>query len=409
LVYSSILNNINYVPGSNGLTESHAKQKKPVVTHGNILRQLWQRIWGRDALISASVMNGPPKLVARKKGNANVVAVGFANSGNNCWLNALLQLIKSVPAYEEAYRTIAREAIAAGNHKSPYGKALLNAFVKYDASLAAQKAVPSAVSQAVRGAFHHLISSDISPYASEQYDASEALMHMMRTYGEILEKRKSPLPSNLFTPIITKRQYAAGEEILTDKRYTPISGESTIEEKQLEFQIILSLQGNFGQRSGKCSFDTLWNNYFDNPRAHESDPVIFEGADHKVRKYQPVSEQRQFAAVPEQFALVLNRTGMSREKGVYKIDVPIDVPQTLVLDQKATGIAQLISYKLVGTILHSGPYGGGHYIALKKVGNDLVECNDSQSKFVDDNHMRNLANQRSPFTGYVYHYIKIDK
>lgn len=394
LNYANIFSRGNVQHSSEGPQNSQSKSS--LCTR---LKKLWKQTWASDSSVSFNT--------ARKTGSAHSVAVGFANASNNCWINSLLQMIKSIPTYEEAYRVIAHEAIVANNEKSKYGKALLNALAKYDSSLAAQRAVPATVSQAVRGAFHHLISADIFIDASKQYDAYEALMHMMRCYAEILEKQNRPLPLDVFTPLVTRRQYAPKEEVIADKSYSKLPSDLTTEERQPEFQIILPLQGHCDAVKGTCSFDKLWSTYFDNPFVNESDPIIFEGPDGKVRKFQPISEKRQFAAIPQQFTVVLNRTGMSRERGVYKIDVPVDVPQTIVLNRKITGVEKRVAYKFVSAIFHQGHYGGGHYITVKAIGNDLVEINDSRSKFVDSDHMRHLEKQRVPFTGYVYHYTKV--
>jgi hypothetical protein len=243
-------------------------------------------------------------------------------------------------------------------------------------------------------------------YATEQYDAYEALMHMMRCYAEILERKHTSLPSELFTSIVTERQYAPGQEVMTNKNYGKMADSLKTEEKQAEFHIILPLQANFDAHKRSCSFDQLLKQFFDNPRVQDSDPIIGKDAEGKTRKFHLLSEKQKFTSAPEQLTLVLNRTGMSRERGVYKIDVPVDVPHILTLSPEMTGDKETSIYKLACAILHSGPYGGGHYTMVKAVGNDWIELNDEKSTFVSENYISEMERKIFPSTGYVYHYVK---
>lgn len=338
---------------------------------------------------------------------------GFANLSANCWINSFLQMILSVDTLKQAYITVA-EHYANDTQNPPnqeQGKALLNVFQEYETAKKENRAIPSEVSQNVRLAFHHFFGKKnaltqheiFSPYPHAQEDANEALQCLMGRYEEILRNRQKPLS---YTSMCTRRLYqphSQAENPQVGKDYSVLSADHCSKIENLDYQILIDLQNK-----GHLLFSSLLKKYFQDDQVQNSDLATYLRADGKVQQFKLIGESREFSQPPKELFLTLKLFATLPNASLVKISTPIQVERTLTLPPTATAQYTPITYTLDHFIVHSGSYGGGHYIAYKKIDNQWIECNDSVIRFLSEHEIDQILcrDKKGDFSSYLHHYVR---
>ncbi len=350
--------------------------------------------------------NGP--IAQSDKKNAIDYATGFSNMSNNCWANSLLSMVICVPSFKEAYVTVANYYANSGdNVASGHGKALQNALVSYEWALSKKQPVDQNVSQNVRLAFAYLFGELMfSTSCHNPEDAGEALQMLMGRYEQILrEKNKENHGfSSLYCPLETKRCYQPmGEQRAADpyKDYSKIQPDHSASAFCNDYQILIDLQGK-----EHLSFEALLSGYFINSSVEDCEKSTYLIDNGFVQDFKLVEERRQFKAVPNEFFLTLKRFKQENNGTRHKICSGVNINRVIALPEIATDQNKPITYELDSFILHSGGFGGGHYICFKKVDGRWIEANDSRVSFREnweiDQILHNSHN--SSYTSYLHHY-----
>ncbi len=349
-------------------------------------------------------------------------AIGFGNLGANCWANSLLSMILSMPNFKRAYEAVAnhyaQDNLNAQNQL--HGKALLNALQAYEAALMLKQPVPASISQDVRLAFNHFFGrvnpltfhEIFSKQTYRQEDAWEGMQMLMGRYEHImrLDGNTNPLPRP-YSLLQTKRHYhpigepqPADQEKLRKDDYSRLTIDNVSSMTHDDYQIILDLQNN-----GHLSFRQLLSEYFRNTHLQGHDAGTYLLPDGQVQQFQLIGEGRQFVQAPEELLLTIKRFGASMEGVGFKIATPLAIHQTLVLPADATSVNVPIAYELDAFNVHSGDFGGGHYIAYRKINGQWIEANDGYVRFISEQEIDQIlfGQKRPTFTSYMHHYTRI--
>ena len=354
---------------------------------------------------------------------ATEFAVGFANLSANCWANSLLSMIISMPNFKRAFETVGNYYVQNGqsNMDVLYGNAILNALTAYDNALVQRKPVPDSVSQNIRLAYHHffghinpLTSHEIfSNQAWRQEDASEAMEVLMGRYEQILNEQAphDPLPSP-YCQLQTKRHYRpignsypADPQKLARNDYSRLSNDNLSSQINHDYQIILDLQNK-----GHLSFSELLSEHFCNTHSQGHDIGTYLLPDQNIQRFELIGEGRQFIQTPEELLLTIKRFGATQEGVGFKIASPLIVPRVLVLPAHATLENKPIAYELDTFNVHKGDFGGGHYLAYRKIRGQWIEANDGAVRLVSEQEIDQILHgQKAPnYTSYIHHYSRID-
>ncbi|MBS0606227.1 MAG: ankyrin repeat domain-containing protein [Verrucomicrobia bacterium] len=342
--------------------------------------------------------------------------VGLGNKSNNCWCNALLQMVASTPSLRACYESFARHYIpqsdasssgfaasSSGSQRSYldeyYGQILLSALNLYDQS---QEALSSNISQNVREALHHFSSGAISLNSSHNEDAYEALSILLQG---------SDASSPLFTPLSTIRTYSPLPGLpalpnptkLANNEYSKLEVGNRSTMTTAVPEILLPLQSNEEQ-----SFSSLLRQFFDSPALPDTPPATYLKG-HGLFKYQLQRIQNQFQSVPNEFLLQLGRfrkEGPLDDPILRKMNIAVAVPLTLTLPPEAiaSSIETPPSYHLDSFIVHTGELEGGHYFTYKKLEGQWWLCNDSHVEPVALQEIEGILN--GGMTTYLHHYTK---
>lgn len=348
-------------------------------------------------------------------------AVGFENLGANCWANSLLSMVLSMPNFKRAYEAVANYYVQDLDPQNQiHGVALLNAFQAYEAASTLKQPVAASISQDVRLAFNHFFGrvnpltyhEIFSKLTFRQEDAWEAMQMLMGRYEQImrLDGNANPLPGP-YSLLQTKRHYRsigepqpADPEKLRRDDYSRLTIDNVSSMIHDDYQIILDLQDK-----GHLSFWQLLSEYFHNTHLQGHDKGIYLLPDGQVQQFELIGEGRQFVQVPEELLLTIKRFGASMEGVGFKITAPLAVHQTLVLPADATSANVPVAYELDAFNVHRGDFGGGHYIAYRKIRGRWIEANDGRVRFVSPQEIDQiLFGQKGPaFTSYMHHYALI--
>ncbi len=354
---------------------------------------------------------------------ATQFAVGFGNSGANCWANSLLSMILSMPNFRVAYETVGNYYVH--NPQNPqdavHGNALLNALNAYDLALVMKKPVEASASQNVRLAFHHFFGYKnplsfhelFSERSRQQEDASEAMQVLMGRYEDILQEQapQAALPEP-YCPMQTKRHYRpignpfpADPEKLARNDYSQLSNDNVSSLVNHDYQILLDLQNK-----GHLPFSALLSEYFCNTHPQGHDVGTYLLPDRNIQQFELIGEGRQFAQAPNELLLTIKRFGATVSGTGFKIASPLAVHQTLVLPAIATRDNTPIAYELSTFNVHKGDFGGGHYIAYRKIQGQWIEANDGSVRIVSEQEIDQIlrGEKGSTYTSYLHHYTRID-
>lgn len=343
--------------------------------------------------------------------------VGFDNTGYcNCWANSLLHLIFSIPAYEKTYLEIAEYYSKSKiSEIAEIGEKLSNVSLIYYECLSKQLTVPKDVAQEFRLALS-MLSAGIpkSPYV--QCDPHEALLLMLETYQEICKEKWKDNP--IFSEIKVKERFidVGGPSISTEIfKKMPLS--KIIEETR--FQAVLDFEL---PNQKDIDFETLKQNFFNNPEAKFSDPAIFQIGEGIINSFQKTEERQIFSKSPNQFLLSLKRFGVlimdkvdkepksEKEVKMIKILTKTEVPLQLIMTPEETGEDRNYKYELVNFIVHIGSYEGGHYVHFRKLNNQWIMLNDANRALVSENEITQILSGKAgdESTSYLHFYIKTE-
>jgi hypothetical protein len=297
--------------------------------------------------------------------------VGFGNSNNNCWCNAMLQLVLAVPSLKAAYEDFAAHYTTQANEsgliaEQGHRNALQHALTAYFDGVATETAVDGTVSQNVRLALSHFFRENLRAPSGSQEDATEALALIL---GGVQAERHS-----LFTPVTFSYEGVRDGE--------PISSR----QEQLVSTIILEVQGKDGM-----SFNQIFGEYFDSTVSG-------------------VREQKQFTKAPEEFLVTVQRF---RNYGMFtlKWNGELEIPLRLTLPSGAVeGESEPLEYELDSFIVHNGlSPNSGHYITVKKENGGWWMCDDQTVTPLLEEEVRTLfANKdASGRTSYLHHYRRV--
>lgn len=383
-----------------------------------------------DVLLSESVplmqKIGNAELRANAAAPLNVPGappVGFDNTGYcNCWANALLQLIFSIPAYEKTYLEIADLYAKTGSPEDKeISEKLYNVFMIYHECAGRQLTVPRQVAQEFRLALNMLTPLiPNSPYI--QFDPHEALSLMLETYQRINTEnwKKNPLFSELK---VTQKFIDVGSPILSTQTYTSMPDNKTLEESR--FQAILDFEL---PKQKTIDFGILRKNFFNNPQARLSDQAYFQIGDGIINAFKKTEEQQIFAKLPNFFLLSLKRFGFENKEVIkgdseftgnseavqnvelFKIMTKTDIPLQIVLTPQETGQDKNRKYELTNFIVHQGGFRGGHYIHYRKYNGKWMMLNDAKRALISEEEIKNIlaGNVAEDYTSYLHFYTKTD-
>lgn len=357
-----------------------------------------------------------------------VPPVGFDNSGHcNCWANALLQLIFSIPAYENTYLEIAHfyEDSENPDEKSASDK-LYTVYMLHQECIANQVTVPKEVAQEFRLALS-ILSPIIpsSPYI--QFDPHEAFSLMLEAYQRRnTEKwKENPIFSELK---VTQKFTPMGIPFQSPQVYTPMPQTNTLEESR--FQAVLDFEL---PKQKSIPFETLRQNFFNNPEAGLSDQAFFQSGEGTIQAFKKIEEQQIFAKPPSFFSLGLKRFGCEVKEVIkinndltlnapnarhattqnvemFKITTKTEIPLRITFTAKETGQEKDYSYELANFIVHQGGFQGGHYIHYRKFNGQWIMLNDAKRALVSENEINDIlfGNVAEDYTSYLHFYNQVE-
>lgn len=334
-----------------------------------------------DVLNKAGALNAA--IVAAPTTSTAMRPVGFENSNNNCWCNAMLQMVLTVPSlkriYEEFaahYTTQTHESalLAEQSHRASLQRAL----TAYQENAASGTPVDGTVSQNVRLALGHFFRNDLNAPSGSQEDASEALSLILgRVQGE---------NHSIFTQVEYIYEGTRGTEPVSSRR------------EQLVSTIILELQGK-----DQLNFAEIFRSYFDTTVTSEE----YEGL---TRVVSEVRERKRYAKAPEEFLLTVQRFtnyGMFTLKSNRELDVPF----RLALPEGAVeGNTAPLEYELDAFVVHKGfAPTAGHYYTVKKENGGWWKCDDASIEPLLEDEVRALLvnDGAQGITSYMHHYRKV--
>ncbi len=346
--------------------------------------------------------------------SASDLAVGFENLSANCWANSLLSMLLSMPSFRRAYETVANHYVHdySNQQNQIHGQALLNALNAYDTALMHRTAVPSSVSQDVRLAFHHFFGyrnpvtthEVFSQQSSCQEDASEGMLRLMGRYEDIM--RQTGHLNGPYSLLETKRFYRpiGQEQPAVRNDYSRLSNGNVSSTTNHDYQILLDLQNK-----GHLSFSELISEYFRSTQVQGNDAATYLLPNGNVQQFELIGESRQFVNVPDELLLTVKRFGANMAGEGYKIATPLAVQQRLVLPAEATQANTPVVYELDTFNVHSGGFGGGHYIAYRKINGQWIEANDGAVRFVSEQEIDQIlfGQWGTYYTCYMHHYTRV--
>ncbi len=317
------------------------------------------------------------------KGSIIQPPIGINNQSNNCWINALMQLLINIPAFKvhlldnlpQDYRYFAARYLTDRFHGLR---------------------VTGAHSQAIRVAISKQFKGIISPHCFENEDASEALMLLLGLIkeGERISKQLPMSPENftlhpLFHWMRTTRHYKITPMI------APHLGSSMCDlntkgcsiQYNPEMQIILHLP-----LAQSIQFETLMDRFFyDN--LSDSDQGLYNQTRLDLEYI-----SRSFLMPPEHLTIITKRFHMLSDGSFQKTDTPIQIPDLYTLPEKYVENGQTAKYQLKAIIQHLGKFGIGHYITYIKDDKETWWKCDDQSVSSITQEALNQAKQTSYFT-----------
>jgi ubiquitin C-terminal hydrolase len=370
-----------------------------------------------------------------------LVFPGLANQGSvDCWANALLQTIITVPSLTHAIKALGNHYKTHGTSDSEKqaGTTLINEIETLAASRAAHQSKTTASSRNVRNA---LVKLRFLPTCSfwepaKQEDAHEYLFQLLARYEQI-QPPGSSLETTLPGFVITQRiQNFESIRVLTqdelrDKNYqTPedrakhLSTLSTdrnriypeigypqikldLKRFQQQLETLRSMKPDQVATERVSLFAKLIGHYF-NPPIHSPDQANFLIED-AVHRCEARTERVCFQKPPEEFIMLIDRfthQGSNRlgHKFKYSDGTEVNAPifERFTLSSYYTGGADT-SYEVDSFVVHTGNVSGGHYYSYQKL--------EGQWYCFNDTHVHQASTQeveKELGLSYFQHYKKLE-
>ena len=305
------------------------------------------------------------------------------------------------------------------------GASLLQILNIYAEAAAQKQSVPGTASQNLRQVFNYLYGTEnvdaqghsheiFSRSAGHQEDAVEAMNHLLTTYEEIHTLQGQAIPASHFPLELTKVYEAVGEPRpanpakLAKNGYSVLTPQSTSVSLTHDNQLILD-----PATAQDTPILNLLQNYFVAPQAIQAGDelatyLLPDGREQSFRKRE---ERRVINNIPDELNVVLKRFGQRADGAAYKITTRVLAHQVIALPGTATRDGIPLAYQLDSFIVHTGPYGGGHYISYRKVDGTWIEFNDSALREMSNREIDDILQGRRGeyFTPYSLHYAIVPR
>lgn len=328
--------------------------------------------------------------------------VGLINQSQNCWGNALFQLIMNSPRYEEALR------------KCPLkfnGVSLETLMNQYRQDQNYFLDVSSVQSQNLREIIH-LISKSFSSNPGEQVDSTEAfnilsdwLPKTPIRYTSYYDSKGLPPPDKAkYTPEEKPSANNCYSMEISDNRFSTAHNENI---NKLELEIT---SGFLTLSFRAVKLEALIDHHFEKELLKNEKSSFLCDSSQSI-SYPLISRELKLAEAPEDLCIALKRFIVNEkpdpadhEKKVYEITKKmknVNVPLKLTLEKKH-GLKEKSEYNLDSFIVHIGSIDGGHYKAYVQKKGRWFECNDSLVSSVSEEDAIAAARQ-----AYMVHYSKL--
>lgn len=308
---------------------------------------------------------------------------GLANARNNCWANALMQMILHAPHFQHDLLSLSQD----DNRFS-----LFRTFIqRYNAK---EPTLPPD-SQTIRQMIHELSHGQISASAGEQEDAAEALSSMLT---QLHEKK---LPTNGFARQVCTKQWCS-----TGKAPEQLDAARADQFTQLnnEYQTKFQVRDPLLHLSIPPEEHPLFATALDaalNPHSPEDHTAqyLLPGTNN-LQECEPIQETISFETAPPYLLVPLKRFehNPSDPQQPNKISTEMAMPEKFdlphVTDQSPS------SFSLKAFVVHIGSTPtGGHYVAYVKRKDGWYLCDDRSATKKSQQQVRDALK-----TSYLHYY-----
>lgn len=283
----------------------------------------------------------PPPLI-----NAVHIPQGIKRLGQNCWINATLQLLMSSKTFQEWIEQQADEK----SNLYPLHRFFKIYTQQIKGELDSQKIREMITAQ----------QSDISCDKNTQQDANTALSHILSFYPE--EKKGQLQKISTYKP---------------DKT-------TTINERSALLSVAIT---------DSASLQEMLESHF-SETPHDQH-ITEKDSNGTETKYQAVRVETSYVTAPPELWIQIKRF-KNKDKKVSKDEREIDIPDKITVPLANGSKA---SYKLTGHINHKGDLDSGHYKAYIQAEDKLYCCNDEQVDITPDAEREAARSQ-----AYLLHY-----
>jgi ubiquitin C-terminal hydrolase len=336
----------------------------------------------REQSATVSLINDSPRVLQLAALNAAIqrqTPSGIENRANDCFLNALIQLIGA--GYQDRFNPATNPWPA---HRE--AQAQLWAVIRQ------VEAGRSNVSGKAIGALRRTLcgirlgNGTVIATEGEQEDAAEVLRHLLEL----------ALGRDDMVAVEEERRYESSEadasysgdrsqlQTYTDKKATSVTPTGMI-------GVDMSHYANF--------HDFLYHEYGDGNVRTEFDAnnryAIQVGSE--VHRVGEVSVQRRFRTLPDVLTFNLHRFRVGIDGGQHRIDRRFDMPHQLVLRTGVADAPRWEVFQLIGFVVQRGDLSGGHYVAERAVHGGWLQRDDAKASEV-----RSEPQERD--AGYLYTY-----
>lgn len=328
--------------------------------------------------------------------------VGLINQSQNCWGNALFQLIMNSQRYEESLR------------KCPVkfnGVSLETLMNQYREDQNYFLDVSSVQSQNLREIIH-LISKSFSSNPGEQVDSTEAfnilsdwLPKAPIRYISYYDSKGLPPPDKAkYRPEEKPSANNCYSMEISDNRFSTAHNENI---NKLELEIT---SGFLTLSFRTVKLEALIDHHFEKEH-FKNEKSSFLNDSSQAISYPLISRELKLVEAHEDLCIALKRFIVNEKpdsadhgKKVYEITKKtkdVKVPLKLALEKKH-GLKEKSEYQLDSFIVHIGSIDGGHYKAYVQKRGHWFECNDSLVSSISEEDAVAAAKQ-----AYMVHYSKL--
>jgi hypothetical protein len=290
--------------------------------------------------------------------------LGFPNTGNSCWFNSCLQLLIHVPAFQARISLL------------PVFEQFFTVYDTLRKNL--QTVLPANNFYQIRQFLSDETKGRLST-SSVQYDSAEVLNVLL------VERNK---PGEKYIPGFDHQLAQVRKPISLAGK--PVNAKDKPEEHRLP--PIETIQINFRSENREESLQDLFGQKF--------------VAEDRDRGNGQVQEFQDFFLQPPDDILIqavrflgTNRPNDPMRKNFTKLQNPHELKVTGAM---VIGGSQGANYVCDAFVVHNGGYGGGHYVAYVKIGNEWWYTSDGTVNQVTEAEALNAMKD-----GYIFHYAKV--